>query len=510
VGDFNGDGKPDLVIGTGLGGAGDFYDGAIAVLLGNGDGSFQYVNTFLTGGEAAQGVAVADFDADGKLDVAVTGNSGFEYGGDVAVLLGRGDGTFATPSGTHHLAGAFSVATGDFNRDGRVDLAWAASSAVGVFWGNGDGTFAAAAQFFATDADSISVNVADLNGDGKPDLVTGNSNGSGSVLLGNGDGSFQAVRNYSGAGAVVGDFNGDGSLDLAVGTSLLPGNGNDAGTFGPAASGFAFLDQPAAVGDFNGDGRWDMAAANYWANSVSVLLNDGIWDGPPPLPPSPPSMRIDDVTVTEGNTGTVAATFTVTLSAASTGAITVAYSTGNGTATAGGDYTAASGNVTIPAGQLSRTFTVVVKGDRLAEPNETFFVNLSSPTNASIADGRGVGTILDDEPRISIRDASKSEGRKGKTTLFSFTVTLSTAYDQPVTLSYRTVNGTATTGNNDYTAKTGTLTFAPGETTKTISIEVKGDNKHESTEYFYLDLFGNSSNSLFTKNRGVGAILNDD
>ena len=77
-------------------------------------------------------------------------------------------------------------------------------------------------------------------------------------------------------------------------------------------------------------------------------------------------------------------------------------------------------------------------------------------------------------------------------------------------MSFRTANGTATTSDNDYVAKTGTLTFAPGETTKTITIEVKGDSKREADEYFYLDLFGNSSNSLFTKNRGIGTILNDD
>ena len=105
---------------------------------------------------------------------------------------------------------------------------------------------------------------------------------------------------------------------------------------------------------------------------------------------------------------------------------------------------------------------------------------------------------------------SKSEGKKNQTTLFIFTVTLSAAYDQPVTMSFRTVNGTATTGDNDYVARTGTLTFAPGETTKTITIEVKGDSKQETSETFYLDLFGLSSNALFTKNRGTGTILNDD
>jgi hypothetical protein len=89
-------------------------------------------------------------------------------------------------------------------------------------------------------------------------------------------------------------------------------------------------------------------------------------------------------------------------------------------------------------------------------------------------------------------------------------VTLSAAYDQAVTMSYRTVNGTATTSDNDYVARTGTLTFAPGETTKTITIEVKGDSKKEAYETFYLDLFGLSSNALFTKTRGVGMIVNDD
>src|SRR5262245_49231763 len=98
----------------------------------------------------------------------------------------------------------------------------------------------------------------------------------------------------------------------------------------------------------------------------------------------------------------------------------------------------------------------------------------------------------------------------GRTTLFTFTVTLSVAYDQPVTMSYRTADGTAMTGDNDYVARTGTLTFAPGETTKTITIEVKGDSKKEADETFFLELFGNSSNSLFTKKRGTGTILNDD
>jgi len=223
-----------------------------------------------------------------------------------------------------------------------------------------------------------------------------------------------------------------------------------------------------------------------------------------------PRISINDVTVTEGNTGTVNATFTVSLSVAYDVAVTVHYQTANGSATAGSDYAAASGDVTIAAGQTTKTFTVAVIGDRSAEPTENFVVNLSAATNGLIVDSQGVGTIVDDEPRIGISDVTKAEGKKGQTTLFTFTVTLSVAYDQPVTMSYATANGTAKTSDNDYLAKTGTLTFAPGETTKTITIFVNGDNKRESDETFFVDLFGNSGNSRFGKSRGVGTIVNDD
>ena len=193
-----------------------------------------------------------------------------------------------------------------------------------------------------------------------------------------------------------------------------------------------------------------------------------------------PRVSIGNASVTEGNSGTTPMSFTVTLSAAYDVATSVNYATADGSATSANDYTADSGTLTIPAGQTSGTITVLVNGDRLPEANEAFFVNLSGATNAIIADATGVGAIVDNEPRISISDVSKAEGKNRKTTLFTFTVTLSAPYDQAVTMSYRTVNGTATTGDSDYIAKTGTLTFNPGETTKTITIEVKGDNNEGS------------------------------
>src|SRR5262249_13834702 len=142
-----------------------------------------------------------------------------------------------------------------------------------------------------------------------------------------------------------------------------------------------------------------------------------------------PRVSIGDVTRTEGNTGTTQFAFTVTLSAVYDAPVTVSFATADGTAAGGSDYQATSGTLTIPAGQTSGTISVLGNGDRLGEPNETFFVNLSAATNANILDSQAIGTIIDDEPHISITDVSKYEGRRGQTTYFTFTVTLSAAYD---------------------------------------------------------------------------------
>jgi probable HAF family extracellular repeat protein len=231
----------------------------------------------------------------------------------------------------------------------------------------------------------------------------------------------------------------------------------------------------------------------------AVLLN--------PRPEDAPLISIGDVSVTEGNTGTRTATFTVTLSTSSTQPVTVAFATANGTATAGSDYTAQSGTVTFAPGQRSATITVVVKGDTSGEPNETFQVNLSQPVGAVIADGQGVGTIVDDEPRLIIDNVSMQEGNSG-TRLFVFTVTLSSPSTVPVTVNFATANGSAKAGS-DYTAQFGTLTFAPGETTGTISILVLGDRKRESNKTFFVNL-SSAMGAFILDNQGVGTILNDD
>jgi len=215
------------------------------------------------------------------------------------------------------------------------------------------------------------------------------------------------------------------------------------------------------------------------------------------------------VSGTEGNTGATNFVFTVSLSAGYDQTVTVHYSTANGAATAGSDYTTTSGTVTFLAGETSHTVTVAVTGDRVPESDETFFVNLdNASSNASLADAQGVGTILDDEPRITINDVSLSEGNSG-TKSFNFTVSLSAAYDAAVTVSYATANGTATVANKDYQSKSGTVTIAAGVTSQTVTILVTGDRRKESDETFYVNL-SNAVSGLITDSQGVGTILNDD
>lgn len=273
---------------------------------------------------------------------------------------------------------------------------------------------------------------------------------------------------------------------------LLPGSG-------------ATLEAGQAI---NEQGTIAVNGYNGWSEPRAYLLT--------PLPPDTPLIRIADADeMWEGHVGTRAATFTVTLSVASTATVTVNYSTAAvpGGAIPGTDFHSTSGTLTFNPGQVSQTITVPIIGDRLPESNEPFHVNLSGSTNGIIEDSQGRGLIGDDEPRISIGDVTRAEGRSGKS-LFQFEVLLtvpgsSLGYDQAVSMSYTTSNGTAKKGE-DYTTRSGTLTFAPGETRKTITIEVKGDTKREADETFFVDLSGLSSIASFTKRRGTGTIQNDD
>src|SRR5437016_1181433 len=235
--------------------------------------------------------------------------------------------------------------------------------------------------------------------------------------------------------------------------------------------------------------------------------------GPQPsvIVSAPPTIAINDVTVTEGNGGTTNAIFSVTLSAGSSQTITVDFATADDTATvADNDYVAASGTVTFAPGVTSQPVTVSVNGDTKFEPNETFFVNLSNPVNATISDNQGAGTIVNDDgqPTISISDVSQNEGNVGPT-VFTFTVSLSSASFQTITVNYATADGTATVADGDYVAASGTVTFLPGVTSQPVAVTVNGDTKFEPNETFFVNL-SNPVNATISDNQGVGTIVNDD
>lgn len=224
-----------------------------------------------------------------------------------------------------------------------------------------------------------------------------------------------------------------------------------------------------------------------------------------------PSLAVNSVMVAEGNSGTTTATFTVTLSAPATQQVTVQYATSNGTATtADNDYASSMGALTFDVGDTTKTITVNVNGDTVNEANETFQVTLSNPVGATIMTASGTGTITDDDPvpSLSIADVSVIEGNAGNTAT-TFTVTLSAASGQPVTVSYQTANGTAM-GGSDFTAVPATtLMFAPGETSKQFTVNVTGDTTAEPNETFTVTLSSPTNATLGTAT-ATATIQNDD
>jgi hypothetical protein len=297
VGDFNGDGQSDIAVFSRdeIG-----ADSAVDVFLGNGDGTFQPAQVFDLGphAESTFGKIVAgDFDNDGRLDLAVLFEDNSVRRSFVEVLLGNGDGTFqaAARKQLGELSEASGLAAADFNGDGKLDLvvshagdAFGNGSVVSVLLGNGDGTFQDP-SIITVAGNPFSIAVGDFKGDGIQDIVTANSPsafspGTVSVLLGHGDGTFAAPVNYQvgvePADIIVGDFQGDGILDIVVvnsfsnSVSVLRGNGD--GTFQNAVDYLVGVDPRSVVAaDFNGDGALDLAVANDHSNDVSVLLNRG-------------------------------------------------------------------------------------------------------------------------------------------------------------------------------------------------------------------------------------------
>jgi Bacterial Ig-like domain (group 3)/FG-GAP-like repeat len=282
VADFNADGKQDLAL---L----DAAANAVIILLGNGDGTFQMAASSPTVGQFSNQIVAGDFNGDGNQDLAVSANN-------ITILLGNGDGTFNAAPNVPLGDSPYAIALGDFNRDGKLDLAvsYTNDHVISIMLGNGDGTFAAPNPIGVFQSPGTPIGVADFNGDGKLDLALGVNDASTvggvgdsvTILAGNGDGTFS----YAPSGPLeslasitsinVGDFNGDGVPDLAVtddlGTLIVfvaNGSGSFTAYTPPTlVSGFG-LALVCAVGDLNGDGRPDLALGGY-SNLISLYTTE--------------------------------------------------------------------------------------------------------------------------------------------------------------------------------------------------------------------------------------------
>lgn len=276
--DFNGDGKPDLVVAN-------IDDDAITVLLGKGDGTFLMPKTHPVG-DAPRIIASGDFNGDGHPDLAVYNNNSET----ISILTGDGDGTFTDVGTIARNADTGALISGDFNGDGKLDLVitniGGDSDSFSILFGNGDGSFTAGGTY-AAGSYPVSIVTGDFNKDGKPDLATANAGSDDiSVFLNKGSGIFAAAVNYpAGDGpnmVAAADFNGDSKLDLAVTdyydgkVAILTGEGD--GTFAAAITYQIFDDLAAwalAVADYNGDGKTDLAVVYIGSNILSLALGKG-------------------------------------------------------------------------------------------------------------------------------------------------------------------------------------------------------------------------------------------
>src|SRR6266568_62221 len=485
--DFNGDGKLDLAVSN-------YGDNSLSVLLGNGDGTFQAPQTTPVGTNPAQ-VAVGDFNGDGKPDLVVSsvGNN------TVSVLLGKGDGTFLPPLVTPVGPNPWYFAVGDFNGDGKLDLAVddygcpldcnsSPSNTVTVLLGNGDGTFLPAPSLTVGNGPA-GVVVGDFNGDGKPDLAVANLNENTlSVLLGNGDGTFQAPHTFADPGmthpyfVAIGDFNRDGKQDLVVTNhlfatvSVLLGNGD--GTF-QAAQDFAVDNDPVyvTVNDFNGDAAPDLAVANLHAIAISVLLGNA----------GTGSTVVATPTFSPGG-GTYTGSVTVTISDATSGA-TIHYTIDGSTPTTSSPFYGGAPTFTQTTTLKAMAAASGMTNSGVASATYTVQQQVATPA-FSPGGGTYTGSVT-----VTINDAS-SGATIYYTTNGSTPTTSSVVYTGALTFTQTTTlkamaaaSGMTNSGvaNATYTVQqqVATPTFSPGGGTYTGSVTVSINDASSGATIYY-------------------------
>ncbi len=360
VGDFNGDGNADLAVPTEVPATDD-----VAILIGNGDYTFKNAVYYATEKDPTL-VSIADFDGDGKVDLAVANNSSA-----VSILIGNGDGTFSSPFNFAAGAKVFSATTADFDGDGKIDVAVGdiADNKLSILLNAGIcyeqcGRFGTAVNY-VLGTQPGSVTVGDINGDGKLDAVAvHNGAGNVSILLGNGTGSFTTVGTVSvGAsagpyGATIGDFDRDGKSDLAVtniqaqSVSILLGDG--AGNFS-APTNYPTFGQVTdlAIGDFNGDGMADLVVANFSSLRLILFIGNGDGTFDPPVTINTGS-RPDGIVVADFNgDGRADIAATSNNFTGPSNNVVVLLGNGNGTFAPAVNYTVGANPVAIDAGDFN-------------------------------------------------------------------------------------------------------------------------------------------------------------
>lgn len=530
TGDVNNDGKADLLlIVQNNGDATSWVD----VVFGNGNGTFQApVELTQFVGPIRKRPALSDFTGDGFPELVITGGNIQQ----MSILRNVGSGLFTIGTSINSGTTVDGYAAGDFNNDGKNDLAVLAGS-VQINLGSGVLSFENAGNFPSGNANSQII-ANDLNGDGILDIVataeqTGPSPSLGKayVLIGVGKGGFDAAAEYfvgRGASQIkVADFDSDGNKDIAIqnaGYSNAPDSrvtllyGNGSGLF-PSVRHTAASPFPRGllVSDFNSDTRPDIVTMGYFAGSNVLLLGQCL--APPPV--SLPSLTIANATVAEGNSGNSSVNVQVSLSAPSATVVRVRYysapSLGATSLTDETlvepqgrlDYLPTAGELLFAPGETAKTIQFSAVGDTVDEYDERISVFLANSTNASISDRVGIVTIIDDDaaPSVSIGNGVGAEGNSGNSPI-NLPLTLSTISEKTVTVNYLTGGGTAVP-NSDYVWAQSTAVIAPKQPGTTVVVSAIGDLTVEPNETFNVSI-GDATNATIAISQAQGTIQNDD
>ncbi len=485
----------------------------------NGDLTFEADETFFVNLSNASGATIADDQGVGTIvndDAAPTlsiddvskaeGNSGTTAFTFTVTRTGATElpasVDFATANGTATQPGDYASA------GGTLSFAPGETTKTLTVLVNGDSVFELSESFFVNLSNPSGATIADdqalgtiVNDDAAPSFSVDDV----SKAEGNG-GTTEFTFTVTKTGAT--ELSSRVNFETANGTATQPVDyGAPGGTllFAPGET------SKTITVPVNGDTTFEANETFFvnLSNAVDATIGDDQGLGTIVNDDAAPTLSVDDVSKAEGNSGTTAFTFTVTKSGATELPASVDFATANGTATQPSDYAPTNGTLTFAAAETTKTITVLVNGDLVFEANETFFVNLSSPTGATIADDQGLGTIQNDDaaPTLRIDDVARAEGNSG-TTAFEFTVTKTGATELPASVQFATANGTAAQPG-DYTSASGSLSFDPGETSKTATVLVNGDLTFEANETFLVGLT-NASGATIADNQGVGVINNDD